>query len=87
MSIFRDGPIEKVRDEKGKLRAFTRNRKSGKKNEETLIDDVMSTDSAEALELSLFRSVFVVFCLSCPLEARDHQIVTRNESVKGPYRF
>ena len=54
MSIFRDGPIEKVRDEKGKLRAFTRNRKSGKKNEETLIDDVMSTDSAEALELSLF---------------------------------
>ena len=86
MSIFRDGPIEKNLDEKGKLRAFTRNRKSGKKNEETLIDDVMSTDSAEALELSLFRSV-VVFCLSCPLEARDHQIVTRNESVKGPYRF
>ena len=53
MSIFRDGPIEKVRDEKGKLRAFTLG-KSGKKNEETLIDDVMSTDSAEALELSLF---------------------------------
>ena len=50
---YRDGPIEKVRDEKGKLRAFTLG-KSGKKNEETLIDDVMSTDSAEELLSFLF---------------------------------
>ena len=45
--------INTIDIKKGKLRAFTLG-KSGKKNEETLIDDVMSTDSAEALELSLF---------------------------------
>ena len=51
---YRDGPIEKnFGDEKGEIESF-HTRKSGKKNEETLIDDVMSTDSAEELLSFLF---------------------------------